>query len=54
MSEFFGLGTTSSCGIDNDDFIQKYEPSNKVFHMPIITTEKASVKAKIPHNLQEP
>ena len=52
-SEVYEAGSTSSCGIKNNDFILIDEQSNKVFHMPTVTTTKASVESKIRHNLRE-
>ena len=49
----YGSGATPSSVINNGEFILTYECSNKVFHMQIVTTTKASVKSRMNHNLRE-
>ena len=50
----YNVGTTASFVINNNEFILTDEPSIQIFHMPTGTTEKASIKAKMHHNLQDP
>ena len=40
--------------MNNNDFILTDEQSNKLFHIPTVTTTKSSVKAKMQHKLRYP
>ena len=43
---------TSSCVMNNDEYILTDEQSNKVFCIPTGTTTKESAKSKMHHNLR--
>ena len=50
MYALYGLGKTSSCGINNNEFILTDEQYNEVFHMPTGTTTKAKIKSNMNPN----
>ena len=47
-------GATSTAGKGGYPFRLSNHPSDKVFHLPIGGTARASVKAKLMHELREP
>ena len=53
LSALYDSGATSNWGINNYEFFLTDEQSNIIFHMPIVTAAKASVKYNIHHNLIE-
>ena len=47
-------GATSSAGKTGDPFHHTNKPSNKLFHLPTGGTAKASIQAKLMHQLRKP
>ena len=53
-SEISDTGATSTAGKGGHPFILSNHPLDKVFHLPTGGTARASVKAKLMHELREP